>query len=332
MSFELYEGVVEDNNDPLKIGRVRVRIATLHSEKNEFSGDIESVSTKHLPWAEVVGSTFMGLASGIGVSSVLKQGTAVWVFLRMNDPNKPVVLGTRSGITSEQHSYKSGVGFVDPSAEIPQADRVKRSSFNPQATGDLSRTILEKKNANLMTSAEATESPQEPSVYPYNEVLETKSGSTIEIDDTPDNERIQIIHKAGSYIEIKISEIIEKAVNDKVSYIVKNLKQHIGEQAFLKVDGQYLQRIKGDMHIESKVLKITNDVLIDGNVWVTGTIKSDSDVFDSTGSLSNLRTEHNTHTHTGNMGAPTSVPLTQDTGNSGAVEVQVDNFEDPDVI
>ena len=63
--FILHRGVVEDNADPLKIGRVRVRIFGIHSEKNEKAGSkFEFVKTSELPWAEVMGGTGFGLRRG----------------------------------------------------------------------------------------------------------------------------------------------------------------------------------------------------------------------------------------------------------------------------
>ena len=43
-----YHGVVEDRNDPLKIGRVRVRVHTLHTDDKQF------IATPDLPWSHVV--------------------------------------------------------------------------------------------------------------------------------------------------------------------------------------------------------------------------------------------------------------------------------------
>ena len=40
-------------------------------------------------------------------------------------------------------------------------------------------------------------------VYPNNKVTQTPSGHVIEIDDTPDAERIHIYHKSGTFIEMQ---------------------------------------------------------------------------------------------------------------------------------
>ena len=67
-------GVVEDNmNDPLKLGRVRVRAFGVHSPF------IDQVPTDDLPWATIMVSATEGGISGIGRSpNGIQQGA--WVF------------------------------------------------------------------------------------------------------------------------------------------------------------------------------------------------------------------------------------------------------------
>ena len=38
--------------------------------------------------------------------------------------------------------------------------------------------------------------------YPYNHVYQSESGHILEFDDTPDNERVHLYHRAGTFIEI----------------------------------------------------------------------------------------------------------------------------------
>ena len=46
-----FVGVVEDRNDPEKIGRVKVRIYSIHTE------DKTAIPTEELPWAMVLNGT-----------------------------------------------------------------------------------------------------------------------------------------------------------------------------------------------------------------------------------------------------------------------------------
>lgn len=175
--MKLLKAVVEDNNDPLKIGRVRVRIFGLHTENNENSSEeFNNIKTTDLPWAEIMGGTSFGLISGVGLSTVLRQGTWVWVVLNNDNPNKPVVVGTVIGenVSSSSGKYASGEGFCDPDGVYPKSDRLNRSDIHPNL------------DAKYLTLS----------------VLETPSGHLIELDDTAGSEQIKVTHKSGSYINI----------------------------------------------------------------------------------------------------------------------------------
>jgi len=82
----IYRGVVEDNNDPVKAGRVRARILGIHSD------NINYVPTDTLPWA--IPATSIGLAGGglrnIGSHKVPDIGSHVFCFFEAGDHNFPV--------------------------------------------------------------------------------------------------------------------------------------------------------------------------------------------------------------------------------------------------
>ena len=55
-------------------------------------------------------------------------------------------------------------------------------------------------------------------------------------------------------------------------------------------------------------VRVTGDMSLNGSLSVTGDVKADGDVADSHASMAADRTIYNSHTHTGNAGAPTSPP------------------------
>lgn len=61
-----FRGVVENNNDPEKAGRVRVRIFGLHTEK-KLKTETEGIPTEELPWAEPCFPIVEGSVSGFGM-------------------------------------------------------------------------------------------------------------------------------------------------------------------------------------------------------------------------------------------------------------------------
>ena len=59
--------------------------------------------------------------------------------------------------------------------------------------------------------------------YPFNHTHETESGHVIELDDTPDYERIHLYHRKGTRVEIdKDGNYVEKVVKDKYSVVLGN--------------------------------------------------------------------------------------------------------------
>ena len=85
-----YRGVVENHDDPKELGRVQVRVFGIHDSGAD-------VSPSALPWAEVSGGTDFGLYQGVGVTSILRKGTLVWMFFHNNDFNYPVIFAVIKG-------------------------------------------------------------------------------------------------------------------------------------------------------------------------------------------------------------------------------------------
>ncbi len=86
-------GVVEDRDDPLKLGRCRVRIFGLHTD------DVSELPTIDLPWAVPMQPINSAAISGKGIAPVGPvEGT--WVvgwFLDGEDMQQPMMIGTIAG-------------------------------------------------------------------------------------------------------------------------------------------------------------------------------------------------------------------------------------------
>ena len=89
-NFIHFQGVVEDRNDPLNIGRVRVRCFGIHTD------DKSLIPTDQLPWAQPVMPFNSASISGVGVSPTGPvEGTWVFgLFLDGSEQQQPVILGT----------------------------------------------------------------------------------------------------------------------------------------------------------------------------------------------------------------------------------------------
>jgi hypothetical protein len=88
-----WTGVVEDRDDPEKLGRCRVRVFGWHTE------DITIMPTNTLPWALPVQPITSAATSGVG-SAPVGIVTGSWVvgfFLDGDEAQKPVIMGTLAG-------------------------------------------------------------------------------------------------------------------------------------------------------------------------------------------------------------------------------------------
>ena len=111
-------GIVEDRHDPLKIGRVRVRIHGIHTD-NKLK-----IATPDLPWAQVILPTTSAGLSGMGMQHGLVEGSTVFGYFRDGEScQDPVVLGVSTGVPQSgyrvdalgnQQTRTVDKGFNDP--------------------------------------------------------------------------------------------------------------------------------------------------------------------------------------------------------------------------
>ena len=114
-SLRHFIGVVEDRNDPEKLGRVKVRVYSVHNTSKS------EIKTKDLPWAMVLQSASNPATSGIGMSGTgIVEGTWVFGLFLDVDLQNPLVLGSLYGKPTIGAEPKEG--FNDPRGKYPQSD------------------------------------------------------------------------------------------------------------------------------------------------------------------------------------------------------------------
>ena len=291
-------GVVEDRNDPLQLGRVKVRAYSIHTE------DKTQTSTRELPWAMIVQPN-NAATSGVGYSGTgMLEGTWVFGIFLDDDYQNPLIIGSLHGKPSI--GPDKSIGFNDPRGIYPKDDgethSLGESSISRLARGRKhaekhSVMVSKRKGKDLLGKVDTAKGPkmgstisdailsrfqrrgswQEPhprtggkedkwfkignnySTYPFCHVWYTESGHALEVDDTPGAERLHMYHRSGTFQEIQdTGDKIEKIIGDDYEIDLKNKHLYVKGDYTVTVDGDSRELVHGDKYVE-----------VDGKYFVT---------------------------------------------------------------
>lgn len=146
--FIWFYGLVEDIKDPLKLGRLRIRILGDHTQSKKQN----RIPTDSLPWAYPISGINSASVNGIGVSPTgIINGTWVYGFYADGmDKQQPMVQGTFGGIPeaiawypekedesddSEEKKINVQMGFQDPEGKFPLGKMIFEQDTNRLARG-----------------------------------------------------------------------------------------------------------------------------------------------------------------------------------------------------
>lgn len=262
-----FMGVIEHNVDPRKEGRVKVRAFGIH-------GTVADIPTDELPWAIVVKGDYDPNGSpNFGMPAV--NSWVFGMFLDGRGAQQPMVLGLIPTQTTQPvNPIEDGYGRIpERNGELLARGSAPEDMGQPQ-NNRLSRgenvdeTYVTDLESNRIEDVQFAGDPEkvwsEPNSgydaeYPFNRVF--KSGNhTIELDDTPNSERIMIWHKEGSYIQIDSrGTVTNKSTSDQYDVIDKNSHVIIGGagsgfstvtingNSYVKVNGNKIEEITGDL-------------------------------------------------------------------------------------
>ena len=103
--MQLYNGVVENRQDPLKLGRCQVRVVGLHNH------DKTQLKTADLPWAYPLQPVTSAGISGIG-HTPLGPVEGSWVIVMFRDESKqqPILIGSIGGIPQAEGAIDEDSG------------------------------------------------------------------------------------------------------------------------------------------------------------------------------------------------------------------------------
>ena len=121
--FFWFTGVVEDRDDPEKLGRVRVRCLGLHSDS------LLDIPKSDLPWAHVMHPVTDPSMQGLGnTPTFLVEGTwVVGFFLDAVEKQQPLIIGSLPGKPTSVADITKG--FNDTNAKYP-SEKITHSNHS----------------------------------------------------------------------------------------------------------------------------------------------------------------------------------------------------------
>ena len=272
--FQWFVGVVEDRQDPQRLGRVRVRCLGYHTEIHE---DLKTVD---LPWAHPMNPITSATVSGLG-QTPLGPVEGTWVvgfFQDAADAQQPIIMGTLPGVANTLPTKDGSKGFQDRlngnyPKYINETD-VNRLAVNEKSTttapGETSTEVnphptltLRRADRDLAVGVANTDAttvvddvvaaddgkswnePEVPynAVYHHNHVYETEGGHIREYDDTIGSKRIHERHSSGTGYEIADD-------GTKVTRVKKDNYNIISADEYCHIQGTARQTIDGGLRVK----------------------------------------------------------------------------------
>lgn len=212
--FRWFVGVVEDRDDPNKVGRVRVRIYGVH-------GDQVEVPTDHLPWATVLLPPISSSLKQVGISPTgLQLGSTVFgFFMDGHEGQLPIIFGSLPGVED-----------VPPLAVGIQSLNKKRVGIEP-ASPYKARYPYNKVNRSESGHAiEIDDTPGAERLHVFH-----RSGTYTEVD------------RKGNRVDKIVGDGYEVVVKNKNVYVQGNVNVTVKGNVSIQVDGTYTVESKGNM-------------------------------------------------------------------------------------
>ena len=287
--FVWFTGVVEDRNDPDKLGRVRVRCLGYHTE------DLNDIPTKDLPWATVMHPVTDPSMQGLGnTPSFLVEGT--WVigfFADAKDKQQPIIMGSLPGKPSRLPDPTKG--FNDPRGAgasqdyyagnptygpYPLSRKLNESDTNRLAKGEIGEKHLQlrKRRKNRQTGIQTATQPFLPTVS--DEAVSESRGSfdephPREIDYNEEDDSFDGIYRSGLYpynhvFESESGHITEV---DDTPGAERTFRQHkTGTYEEIVADGTKTTKVIGN---NFEIIMNDSNVYIGGavNLTIGGTVR-----------------------------------------------------------
>lgn len=280
-------GIVEDRQDPLQIGRVRVR--PLDKE------GADGIRTSDLPWAQVVVNNSASMGDvGASATGYVEGSHVVGFYADGDQRQKPMIIGSIPGFPEEFGDKNAGHadprGVYPKEVKRPDVSALARTRTIEDSKGGIHPSItLREEHADDLTSEPI---PTRKTVYPYSRVYESESGHIEEMDDTLGSERICKMHRTGTMYEMHSDgDMVTHVVKDNYSVVMGSDSVRIRGGAKVYIDGDSYVYVRGDADMQvggNFTHNVKGDYTLDvgGNMSITTNgfyhLEADDEIFNIT--------------------------------------------------
>lgn len=100
---------------------------------------------------------------------------------------------------------------------------------------------------NVWIEPESAANTSNPPVYPFNNITQSESGHTFELDDTKGRERVRLQHRSGTFIEMHPNgDEVHKVYGDGYEITIKDKNVLIKGACNITIEGDCNMEIRGD--------------------------------------------------------------------------------------
>ena len=167
-----------------------------------------------------------------------------------------------TGLANDSFSTTRNLDYLkEPTTNrLARGERGNTDTSDPKKSGIVFEKMQNRKFGQTEIPTADGKSWSEPripwaAVYPYNHVHQTESGHVIEMDDTPNEERLHWYHRTGTFTEIHPVGIkVDKIVNNYYNIILGAKYTHIEASDYTTIDGSQENYVLGN-----KIEKVDGD-------------------------------------------------------------------------
>ena len=136
------------------------------------------------------------------------------------------------------------------------------NSDNDKAYATITAALASNPSTVLFTEPASPADPDHPPLYPYNQIIDSESGHSLQLDDTPGRERVCLQHgKSKNFIEmhpngdqvVKVfGENFDITIGKKNVYVSGACNIIVKGNCSMQVDGDFNQEVNGDYNLAVK--------------------------------------------------------------------------------